>query len=274
MERQLVQRLGREPLPEEIAEELEIDPEEVREILRMSQLPDLPREADRRRGRLVARRLRAGRAGRVPFDTGLAVAAAGTSSSRSLRSRARAARDRAPLRARRVAAVHARGGRAGVRRHPRAHPPDREQHAEEARVAPRRHRGSGLRVYASRRCISRGREADAFRDSLRDRKLRLGGLPFLRMISAWRESSMSRDGLRRPRRRSPPDRSAAAEPRRSSAARGPGLGVYTAGSMPCSSRTRTTTTSTCPRSKAREETARSCCRAGWVACCASASSSP
>jgi RNA polymerase primary sigma factor len=34
-----VQRLGREPLPEEIAGELEIDPEEVREILRMSQLP-------------------------------------------------------------------------------------------------------------------------------------------------------------------------------------------------------------------------------------------
>ena len=39
IERQLVQRLGREPLPEEIAEELEIDVEEVREILRMSQLP-------------------------------------------------------------------------------------------------------------------------------------------------------------------------------------------------------------------------------------------
>jgi RNA polymerase primary sigma factor len=39
IERQLVQRLGREPLPEEIAEELEIDVDEVREILRMSQLP-------------------------------------------------------------------------------------------------------------------------------------------------------------------------------------------------------------------------------------------
>ncbi len=39
IERQLVQRLGREPLPEEIAEELEIETEEVREILRMSQLP-------------------------------------------------------------------------------------------------------------------------------------------------------------------------------------------------------------------------------------------
>jgi RNA polymerase primary sigma factor len=39
IERQLVQRLGREPLPEEIAEELEITLDEVREILRMSQLP-------------------------------------------------------------------------------------------------------------------------------------------------------------------------------------------------------------------------------------------
>jgi RNA polymerase primary sigma factor len=39
IERQLVQRLGREPLPEEIADELDIATEEVREILRMSQLP-------------------------------------------------------------------------------------------------------------------------------------------------------------------------------------------------------------------------------------------
>jgi RNA polymerase primary sigma factor len=39
IERQLVQRLGREPQPEEIAEELEIGTDEVREILRMSQLP-------------------------------------------------------------------------------------------------------------------------------------------------------------------------------------------------------------------------------------------
>jgi RNA polymerase primary sigma factor len=39
IERQLVQRLGREPLPEEIAEELDIHTDEVREILRMSQLP-------------------------------------------------------------------------------------------------------------------------------------------------------------------------------------------------------------------------------------------
>jgi RNA polymerase primary sigma factor len=39
IERQLVQRLGREPRPEEIADELEITVEEVREILRMAQLP-------------------------------------------------------------------------------------------------------------------------------------------------------------------------------------------------------------------------------------------
>ena len=39
IERQLVQRLGREPSPEEIAEELEMTTAEVREILRMSQLP-------------------------------------------------------------------------------------------------------------------------------------------------------------------------------------------------------------------------------------------
>ena len=39
IERQLVQRLGREPSPEEIAEEVEMTTEEVREILRMAQLP-------------------------------------------------------------------------------------------------------------------------------------------------------------------------------------------------------------------------------------------
>jgi len=48
IERQLVQRLGREPRPEEIAEELEMTTEEVREILRMAQHPRLAREADRR----------------------------------------------------------------------------------------------------------------------------------------------------------------------------------------------------------------------------------
>ena len=147
MERQLVQRLGREPLPEEIAEELEIDPEEVREILRMSQLPislekPIGEEEDSSLGDFVP-----DEQAESPFDT----------ASLSLRRedvelalvdapRPRASRDRASLRARRVAAVHARGGRAGIRRHSRAHPPDREQHAEEARVASGGAGAQGLRV--------------------------------------------------------------------------------------------------------------------------------
>ncbi len=39
VERQLVQALGREPLPEEIAAQLECSPSEVRDVLRMSQQP-------------------------------------------------------------------------------------------------------------------------------------------------------------------------------------------------------------------------------------------
>ena len=149
IERQLVQRLGREPLPEEIAEELEIDTEEVREILRMSQLPislekPIGEEEDSSLGDFVP-----DEQAESPFDTAslslrredVEVALVGAP-------RARAARHRAPLRARRLAAVHARGGRPGVRRHPRAHPPDREQHAEEARVAPGGPGPPGLRLRA------------------------------------------------------------------------------------------------------------------------------
>jgi RNA polymerase primary sigma factor len=39
VERQLVQRLGREPSPEEIAEQVEMTADEVRDILKMSQMP-------------------------------------------------------------------------------------------------------------------------------------------------------------------------------------------------------------------------------------------
>jgi RNA polymerase primary sigma factor len=39
VERQLVQQLGREPTPEEVAAELETTPREVREVLRVAQLP-------------------------------------------------------------------------------------------------------------------------------------------------------------------------------------------------------------------------------------------
>ena len=39
VQRQLLQDLGREPLPEEIADEMELSPEKVREILKVSQEP-------------------------------------------------------------------------------------------------------------------------------------------------------------------------------------------------------------------------------------------
>ena len=134
IERQLVQRLGREPKPEEIAEELEITTDEVREILRMAQLPVSLGEADRRGGGELARRLRPGRLGRVAVRHSLAVPAPrGRRARADGAARARAQGDRAPLRALRCAAVHTRGGGTRVRRHPRADPSDREQHAEEAR---------------------------------------------------------------------------------------------------------------------------------------------
>ena len=147
IERQLVQRLGREPSPEEIAEELEITPEEVREIQRMSQLPDLTGEADRRGRGVGARRLRRGRERGVALRHGDALAPAGRHRPRArLAPRPRAQGDRDALRALGRAAVHARGGREGVRRHARAHPPDREQHAEEARVPTGSAGAQGLRL--------------------------------------------------------------------------------------------------------------------------------
>ena len=146
IERQLVQRLGREPLPEEIAEELEMSDRRGARDPADGAAPDLAREADRRGGGLRARRLRRGRPGRVAVRLRLAHAAPLRHRERALvASAARAPRDRAPLRARRLPAVHARGGRQGLRRHPRADPPDREQHAEEARVPARGAGAQGLR---------------------------------------------------------------------------------------------------------------------------------
>ena len=134
IERQLVQRLGREPRPEEIAEELEMTTDEVREILRMAQLPVSLEKPIGEEEESLARRLRPGRLGRVAVRHRLALPAPrGHRARLDVAARARAQGDRAPLRALRRAAVHARGGRPRVRGHARADPSDREQHAEEAR---------------------------------------------------------------------------------------------------------------------------------------------
>ena len=58
--RYLVQELGREPTPEEIAERMELPLDKVRKVLKIAQGADLARDADRRGGRLAPRRLHRG----------------------------------------------------------------------------------------------------------------------------------------------------------------------------------------------------------------------
>ena len=168
IERQLVQRLGREPRPEEIAEELEITTEEVREILRMAQHPislekPIGEEEESELGDFVQ-----DDQAESPVRHGLALAAARGHRERArLAAGARAQGDRAALRAQGRAAVHARGGRPRVRRHPRADPPDREQHAEEARVAARGAGPQGLRLGLSGRACGASSLTLISRPSLR-----------------------------------------------------------------------------------------------------------
>ncbi len=168
LERQLVQRLGREPRAEEIAEELRMSPEEVRDILRMAQLPGQPGEADRRGGGVRARRLRRGRAGGLALRRGLGQPAPHRHPPRPRRApRPRAQGHRAAVRAPGRAAPHPRGGRPRLRRDPRADPPDREQHPQEAREPPRGPEPArlGLSVTAATpsgrrgRCAARRRRA-------------------------------------------------------------------------------------------------------------------
>ena len=134
VERQLVQELGREPTPEEIAHELEWTAREVKDILRMAQLPvslekPIGEEEDSELGDFVE-----DETAESPFELGLGEPAPRERAQGARRAAAARARgDRDALRAEGPRGAHARGGRPRVRRDPRAHPPDREQHAEEAR---------------------------------------------------------------------------------------------------------------------------------------------
>ena len=149
IERQLVQRLGREPRPEEIAEELEMTTEEVREILRMAQHPvslekPIGEEEDSELGDFVEDENI-----ETPDEAAsLTLRRSDIENALNVAARARASGDRAALRPDRRPAVHARGGRQGLRRDARAHPADREQHAQEARVPAR---GAGRFATASSR---------------------------------------------------------------------------------------------------------------------------
>ena len=138
VERQLVQALGREALPEEIAAELECSVREVRDIQRMALQPvslekPIGEEEESELGDFVE-----DEAADLPVRSGEREPAPRERPQGARRpAAARARGDRDALRPDRLAPVHARGGRPRVQRHARAHPPDREPHAEEARVAAR-----------------------------------------------------------------------------------------------------------------------------------------
>ena len=63
--RYLVQELGREPTPEEIAEKMELPLDKVRKVLKIAKEPISPRDADRRGGGLAPRRLHRGQERRL-----------------------------------------------------------------------------------------------------------------------------------------------------------------------------------------------------------------
>ena len=137
VERQLVQRLGREPEPAEIADELKITVREVRDILRVAQMPvslekPVGDEDESELGDFVA-----DESVEEPFEA---------ATENLQREDIKRALDALPERERQV--IELRYGLRGnepltleevgsrLRRHARADPPDREQHAAQAEAAP------------------------------------------------------------------------------------------------------------------------------------------
>ena len=106
VERQLVQKLGREPRPEEIGRELGMNADEVRDILRMAQLPvslekPIGEEEESELGDFVE-----DESAPSPFDIAASnLRCEDIAAGARLATRARAPRDRAALRPRRRAAA-------------------------------------------------------------------------------------------------------------------------------------------------------------------------
>ena len=143
--RQLHQELEREPTIDELAAKLQLEPDRVRELLRISLDPlslDSPigEEDESNLADFIEDDSTDG-----PADAATRVMlteAVERGARRAVRARAG---DRPPaLRPRRRPGQDARGGRPGVRRHPRADPPDRGQ---DARQAPPPQRSQRLREF-------------------------------------------------------------------------------------------------------------------------------
>ena len=131
--RQMLQELGREPTIDEIAAKVEMTPDKVREIQRIAQEPvsletPVGEEDDSLLGDFVE----------DPNVIAPATAAARALLREAIEEALQELNDREQqvvrlaLRSRRRPDPHARRGRQGVRRHARAHPPDRVEDAREA----------------------------------------------------------------------------------------------------------------------------------------------
>ena len=66
--RQMLQEMGREPTPEELAVRMEMPEDKVRKVLKIAKEPISMETPDRRRRRLAPRRLHRGQLGRSPID--------------------------------------------------------------------------------------------------------------------------------------------------------------------------------------------------------------
>ena len=126
--RQLLQQYGRDPHPEEIAREMDIPEEKVREIIKIAQEPvsletPIGEEEDSHLGDFITGRGYSGacRGCRVYAFKGTAHGCAGYADPEGGKSSAPA------FRTGRWKGAHAGGSRQGVQRDPRAHPPDRSQ---------------------------------------------------------------------------------------------------------------------------------------------------
>ena len=144
--RYLVQELGREPTPEEIAERMELPLDKVRKVLKIAKEPisletPIGEEEDSHLGDFIedkcdhlAERERDLREPRRADPQGArdADAARGEGPAHALRHR-------------REVRPHPRGGRSGLRGHPRAHPPDRGEGAAQAAAPVAQQAAQGVR---------------------------------------------------------------------------------------------------------------------------------
>jgi hypothetical protein len=169
--RQMLQEMGREPTPEELGERMEMPEDKVRKVLKIAKEPismetPIGDDEDSHLGDFIEDQTISS-----PVDsaTGQGLTEADQGSARRPH-RARGEGAAHALRHRHEHGPHARGSRQAVRRHPRAHPPDRSQGPAQAappdafglpaqlprreQLIPGVHRALA-RLLASRRCTLR-----------------------------------------------------------------------------------------------------------------------